>query len=279
MMLSMDQPEFVIDSTDGSNPIGKRVANQQQFRTGYRAKTHFTFCQERNELSVQWTHFPQIEVQKTRSGANLFGILYYPVDVIAGASGEATITDKFTCFLLDGLFKRKVVSNPCFSFALHAGVQYGYLSFKERVKYTIPAARDRDVGYTSRIRGIGPEIGVDYRFCFLGSWHFGGRVDNGWLVAETVASVKDASSNGSIASAHNDDYIKLIPTLDLQLGLGFTPKICGISLELEVGYELIAFLRGSERIYFVDTFNEGSSFNEKLTLSMHGPYAHVGVSF
>ncbi|NGX55113.1 MAG: hypothetical protein KR126chlam2_00739, partial [Chlamydiae bacterium] len=37
--------------------------------------------------------------------------------------------------------------------------------------------------------------------------------------------------------------------------------------------------KGIENIYFVDTNNPGSSFNKERTLSMQGPYAHLGISF
>ena len=44
MLPSMDQPEFVIDSTSDAFPIGKRKANEQSFRSGYRATGDYHFC-------------------------------------------------------------------------------------------------------------------------------------------------------------------------------------------------------------------------------------------
>ncbi len=290
MMLSMDQPEYVIDATTVvaviGTPIGKRVANSQEYRTGYRAESHYTFCDGYNELSVQWTHFPKLEMKHSRSGAHLFGVLNFPNADIDDESGESSIRDKSTCYFIDALFKRKLTCCPSIYFSLHAGVQYGYLSFKENISYPV-TGQSRLIQSRSRIRGVGPEIGAEYRYIFLRDWHFGGRVDNGWLVSETTKSFRDVTSDGTmVAYANNDDYKKLIPTLDLRLGVGFSPivdlfnnRCCTFALDFEVGYEFIAFIHGVDRILFVEEFNGGSSFNEMQTLSLHGPYVHIGVVF
>ena len=287
MMLSLDQPEFVIDSTSGTNPIGKRKANEQGYRTGYRAEGHYSFCEGVNDVALRWTHFPKLVMQQKRSGSELFGILNHPVDPIAGVAGEARIRDKFVCYFFDGLFKRKVICTPSFSFTLLGGVQYGYLSFKEKVTYDIADARFIEA--RSLIKGVGPEIGAEYFYRFLKSWYFGGCVNNGWLVSKTSQSYQDVENDGTIhARTSNGTYRRFVPTLDMRLGIGFSPlgdlkssgyKPSCFSVDIEVGYEMIAFFHGSDRIYFVDKFNRGSSFNEKQTFSLHGPYVHLGVVF
>ena len=294
MLASMEQPEFVIDSAVGSIADGPRVANDQSWHSGYRAEVVWGFCDCLNELSVRWTRFPGFTEKKKVVGQNQFPILNHPRDAIENEPGTAEIGDHYSFYFLDALFSREVISCPRLSVAVQVGAQYSYLSLREDVFYNDDFEAGgivRFIEIRSRLKGIGPELGLQgqYRFCdFLA---LTGRINNGWLVSNFDSSFEDISipaawgTNGIVAQVKNSDYWRVIPTLDLRFGLNYSalscpcPWINRLKLEIEAGYEIITFFKGIDRIYFMDRKAYGVSIDELITFTMHGPYVHLGVIF
>ena len=293
MLSSMEQPEFVIDSASNAQPIGERVANDQSWHTGYRAEVLWGFCDCLNELSVRWTRFPGFTEKKKDSGQNLFAILNHPRNSIIAEPGVAVIGDHYSFYFLDALFSREVITSPRFSVAVQVGAQYGYLSLRENVLYNDEEAQAgvvRSIEARSRLKGVGPEVGLQGHYRFWNCLAVTGRINNGWLVSNFAASYEDISTPpvggvSIMAQVKNGDYWRVIPTLDVRFGLNFSgfcipcPWIGRLNLEIEGGYEIISFFKGIERIYFMDRIIYGLSTDELITFTMHGPYVHLGVVF
>ena len=290
MLSSANQPYYAFSSSDYFSILGKRVANDQSWHYGYRIEAGYTFCDCLNDITLRWTRFPNFSERDTVQGSPyIISILNAADDSNFGQTGEATIRDEYGSYLLDLLFSRKVINCRPFMLSLQGGFQYGYLSFKEEITYPTSSSRTLFIESRSRMKGVGPEFGVEVSYGFWSCFDFRGRVNSSWLVGELTKHIQDINSGTGIRTkVDNDRYWRLFPTTDVRFGLGFSGSGinlrnlgCGrcLKIDLEIGYELIAFHKAMERILFMDDVNEGSSFNEELTFTLNGPYIHAGIQF
>lgn len=288
MQLSAGQPEYVINSSQENDAIGERVPTGQNWYSGYRAQGIYGLPAGLGELSVRGTYFPSMVVKDTTSGDNLMGILNHPFGIVKGEQGTARIEDKYNIFFLDLLIHQKVIERPCYSLSLDGGVQFARLGFQENVTY--PFGPDfYHIEARSRTKGVGLEIGGEYTYALCRCVHFLGGLHSSALISLMNKSYEDVDTNGvTYASVENDKYWRFAAYVDLRLGLRYSLPISlkrsgwrlnSVLLNGELGYEMISFFGGVERIYFVNGSNAGSSFNEKRTLTLQGPYLQLGVSF
>lgn len=286
MSHSIDNPYFVINnSTVTALPVGTRQANNQNWKSGYRVEGIWAFCDRPNDLRVRWTHFPTFHDTRSISDAILFGTLNDPNTVTEG-SGTASINDRYNVWTLDVLLGQKAIYCGPFALDLQAGLQYANVSWRETVDY--PFALGGDVLARSKIWGIGPEIGMDFSYALFNCFEFTGRASAGLLVSK-----RDVSwANGSSAiDVNNSKYWGVMPTTNLRFGLAYHyPLNCGscgnwfaclgnLDLDIEIGYEVMTYYKGVDRIRFVNNVSQGVSFDELMDLTLHGPYLHLGVAF
>ena len=290
MLSSMDEPFYAFSSSSSSNARGKRAANDQGWHFGYRIEAGYGFCDCLHDITLRWTRFPNFSESDTTQGSPyIISILNAADDSNFGETGEATIRDEYSPFLVDLLFTRKVID--CFPFALsvQGGFQYGYLSFKEEVTYPSSSNRTLFIESRSRMKGVGPEFGLDVNYGFWSCFEFRGRVNSSWLVGEITKHYQDINSvTGIRTKVDNDRYWRLFPTTDVRVGFAYSRPVLNLSsfgccrylnIDLEIGYELIAFHKAIDRLLFMDDASEGQSFAEELTLTMNGPYLHAGIRF
>ncbi|NGX53321.1 MAG: hypothetical protein K1000chlam4_00030 [Chlamydiae bacterium] len=290
MQLSASQPAYVINSSAGSATVitGDRIATSQNWHSGYRATGVYSIQDGLGELFVRWTAFPRMGEKNSESGTGLFGVLNHPAGTVNEQSGTATITDKYNLQFIDLLLKQKVIRRPCYSLSLNGGVQYARLDFEENIFYP-HTTNSYLIESRSRIKGVGPEIGADYLYGFSNCFTFVSSIYGGGLLSMMNKSFEQVNTAGSIiAQVENDKYWTFVVSMDLRLGLRYSLPInvkqfrWGLdcwNLDVEVGYEILSFFNGMERIYFVSNNSSGSSFNERRTLTMQGPYLHLGASF
>ncbi len=282
MQPSIDQPEFVIDSISTVLPDGERAHNAQGYHFGYRAEGGFRLCDSLTELGIRWTYFPSFSENREVTGADLFPVLNFPEPTLDDENGTATISTRFSVRFLNGFLRQKIVDSRCYSFSLLGGIQYGYLKLREKVEYPDNGnSTVRNIDSFSRTQGLGPAIGVESHYHFLGCLQFVADITSGWLIADIDKNYREtrASTSATLVNVTDDKYWRLIPTIDLRMGLNYLRSIFCLQLDLGVGYEVIVAWKAIENIYFVDSNNRGSSFNKERTLSMQGPYAHLGISF
>ncbi len=290
MQLSASQPEYVINSSAGSATVivGDRIATSQNWHSGYRATGVYSIQDGLGEIFARWTAFPRMEEKDSESGTGLFGVLNHPAGNVNQQSGTATIRDEYELQCIDLLLKQKVIRRPCYSLSLNGGVQYVHLDFDENIFYP-HSSNSYKIEYRSKIKGVGPEIGADYLYGFSKCFTFVGSLYGGGLLSLMNKSFEQVTTAGSLtAQVENDKYWTFVASMDLRMGFRYSLPIrmkqygwrlnCW-HLDIEAGYEILSFFNAMERIYFVGNNSSGSSFNERRTLTMQGPYLHLGASF
>lgn len=285
MLSAYDQPYFVIDSRDppGESPVGERKANEQDWQSGYRIEALYAFCNGMNDVRLRWTHFPSFSEEKGVTGAHLFGVFIPPDEARTNFSGTVRLTDTFDFYFFDLLFGQSILSCGPFDLEFLGGLQYGYLDLREKMTYL-----DYVLTSHSQLWGIGPEIGYEFSYGLTQCFTLTGRGNVTLLISEREASFQDSDTELAVCNA---SYWTMIPTTDLRFGVHFVREFdlgclpvfncfCGcINLDFEIGYEVISYFNGVERIFFVDDVTEGSSMDELMNFTLHGPYFHLGFTF
>jgi hypothetical protein len=196
---------------------------------------------------------------------------------------SAALSHKIKLGYLDVLFRQKVLDRCRFHLALQGGVQFAHIDFKEKLTLS---ASPHLVNTHSELWGIGPEIGAEFSYCLSDCFSIVGKTQVTILASKRRASFMEATEpiiNAYPYDTKNEPYWRSIPGSDLRFGLSYETPVnrClgNCTLNLELGYEFIVYYNGVERICYVDDGAENTSFNEMMTLTLHGPYVHLGVKY
>jgi hypothetical protein len=293
MRSSIDQPYFVINSTNALVPTGSREANNQGWHKGYRVEGIYRLPCVMTDLRARWTHIPHFTDKNTISGTFIDAVFGLPEPQTAGVLGQAQIRQDFNFFYLD-LIAGQILFDYCnFLFIFQAGVQYGYASFNEEVLFsTLSPAQLRILQNACTVSGWGPELGIDFSYQIWRCLRIVGRGSTALLVSKRKTTFFD---NGTLpdASIRNTTYTFLIPTANLRLGINLRNPcdfrrwfncsplayLACLDIEIEAGYEVMLFHRALDRMFFVDDLSIGVSTDELMDLSFHGPYVRLGIYF
>lgn len=281
MLPAYDQPYYIIPSSDTNDPVGPRIANEQNWHSGYRIEAIYAFCERPNDVRLRWTHFPTFSDRDTTAGQELFAVLNAPESNIEGLAGTYDFRDTFDVHTLELLFTQRLPAYCGFQLDLFGGVQYGYLDLRERGLFVNPT-NVQDLVIHSQRWGIGPEVGYQFAYCFTECFALTGRGHVALLISERESSFSDIGNNSVDAVAKNTSYWDLMPATNLRFGLTYrsTTGWCWMSyFDLEVGYELSTFHNGLDRLFFTDNSEDGLSTDQLMNFTLHGPYVHVGVTF
>jgi hypothetical protein len=296
---SIDQPYYVVSSSSNVVLNGKRYGNHQSWHKGYRVEALYRFSNCLTDARVRWTHIPRFSDHNKVSGSNLFGVFSLAEEPIAGAKGDAILSDHFNVFALDFLLSQTLFNFRNFRFAFQGGVEYGYARLFEEVIFSTTeiGPHPRIVQVRSKTSGAGPMLGVDFSFKILRWLSITGRGSGAFLAAKRGSTFFDNGSTigpGRLATnVTNSPYWFVIPTSNLRLGLAVcTPcdfrrwfdcspvaALGCLKIDLEVGYEFLSFYRAFDRMFFSDDTVPGSSVDELMDCAFHGPYLHLGLTF
>ncbi len=283
MLNSIDQPYFMLESN--ATYVGENKANDQSWHSGYRIEGNYQFCNCENDFRVRWTHFPEFEDSKSISGFTKGKPIFVPPNTVGNLFTSSTLSQKTKLYYLDVLLGQKALDRCRFHLTLQGGFQYAYIDFREKLTLSIKPFL---LNTHSELWGVGPEIGAEFDYCLSDCLSIVGRAQATMLASRRKASLNDeASSNGY--DVKNEPYWRFIPANDLRFGLSYEKPNCfgncfgrcfgNYTFDIELGYEFIVYYNGVERLFYVDDVAEGSSFNEMMNLTLHGPYVHLGVKF
>ncbi|NGX60546.1 MAG: hypothetical protein K940chlam9_00006 [Chlamydiae bacterium] len=293
-MSAIDQPYYAIlnkvdDLPRADDFDGPRIANDQGWHSGYRLEAAYYLPNCFDHLRVRWTHFNNFSDSDHFASDDYWSILTHPdLGGVSGKIGIGIIKDEFEFYTLEILFGRSVYYCQGLNLTLEGGLQYSKVDLKESVFYSFPSNREYFIKNHSEMRGVGPELAFSFDYNINRCFSVVGRATGAYLISkkETKAFHNQFISESllDVQNARDEDYYIGMPTLDARAGLAFDWSFdgcgCGcIDLSFEVGYEFMHVHKGVNRIYFVDDFAEGQSFNEYMDFTLHGPYIRVGVGF
>ncbi|MFZ0566086.1 MAG: Lpg1974 family pore-forming outer membrane protein [Chlamydiales bacterium] len=284
MLPAIEQPYFVINRVQ----VGlvefqeERIRNHQDWQSGYRVDgiCFFNCCQ--NSFQIRWTHFPTFTESKQVRGNMLVPVITIPAASFPDLFREVSISDSFDFYYSDILFGQNLLNNPIFSLDLLLGIQYDYLKLKEEVNYVANSGEIVCDFFSSRIKGIGIEVGSELAFrlsdCFL--FHakgYGSLLACKRIVSSERLIFEDGTLTG-LGNLKNEDLWAVLPIANLRAGFIFSCK--PLHMIFGGGYEMIFLTHAIDR-YFVtspDPAQEGS-IDQLMNFSLHGPYIRLGFCY
>jgi hypothetical protein len=189
-------------------------------------------------------------------------------------------------------------------------VQESFLLFNNGDSTTLTLAVEvEDILHRkSRFEGWGPRIGFDLNYQLCGGFGFVGSVATSLLVGHVNNEVNEHligsgtfedsenivgfdvnlntinfqnsffNSVDDIITIHHPEETRVVPNIDLKLGVDYTYQFCNCShtrLTVEAGYEVSHFFNAIDKFEINDVSNQGKT----LDVSFDGPYVSVQVAF
>jgi hypothetical protein len=281
-------------------PNGTRYNNDPDFDLGYRFEIAYGLCDGIHEGDFRFTHF-NTENTDSVNGGFLFDTLGYPGNGAQDPednfySGRTKYTERFLYNAFDLTFNRMLLDCcPEYLFFI-VGLHYAYIKVEEKLN-SLGTSLDgtttlhivNRLSSNSRFWGIGPQLGIDYRyilpnlcFCPMGDWSLIADARASLLASRTKTdfhynSRKTAGSFG--VNLQNQPLWRITPCLDVKLGLNYDTCFFCKSFNFEAGYEFLWYSDAIDHITQYDVAFVGDSFDNFSNLSLQGPYIAIGVAF
>ena len=132
----------------------------------------------------------------------------------------------------------------------------------------------------SDFQGIGPRAGMDGMVRLGGGFSAVGTVGASLLVGDFDQSFKFDQVENASGTVTADttvfkisDQTRVVPEMDMRLGLNYTRDYSSATVGLELGYEVVNYfdVKDNSLVSYVDTAGSDSDFG------MHGPYLRVQI--
>lgn len=241
-----------------------------------------------NDITALWTHLSN--KSDSASESHHFSSTD-PLDPRIDAT-DFSSTFKYDAVDLD--LGQRVNFGDYFNFRMFAGLRGADVkqTFSKTLTATItisPLTGFATLDQSSEFKGIGPQMGIEGRYCI--GYGFGidagttlsalvGRVDNSASTATFTLPTTTSSSNSISVDKKN----RVVPALDMNLGVDYTFNFNNCSrssLVIQAGYKVIHYWDVNDRLIS----NTTASFDPALTgvntagsVSFDGPYLGLKVN-
>ncbi len=241
-----------------------------------------------NDVSVNWTHLGETSDSETT-----------PTLFIPGGREDddfdlhAHNNVKFKLDSVDLDVGQRVNLGNNFLMRLFAGVRFADLQEKKNTDYhadgvdigpvdTVHVILDQD----SEFKGVGPQVGVDGRYCIGSGFGVDANITGSLLVGRTdsnsdilVTALRLRASQQVVFAADlpidQKRKNRVVPALDASLGLDYTYNFNNCyrsSLVIQAGYKAIHY-------FDANTLHISDGPNGASNIGFDGPYAGVKVNF
>lgn len=297
---NVDDTHYVISSFDNTfmgslYPNGERHQNIASFTPGFRLEGFYDIDPGTSCLDMRFTFFNARSTDSV-SGGFLFDTNGFPgfgaqdSPVYAGMAGSnisynfyaGDITyDRALCFFCDDL---KFI----------VGLHGAYIKFKEHTNSSgtflnndVETPLLNNLYSNSEFYGIGPQIGLDYRFlasnipCLSGILAFTVKARGALLGGNTrsdLSYITLRTGPGGVRVS-NGDLWRVIPTANTGFGINYTFDCGCCEATLELGYEFMWYGNCINQIRGVDVAFAGDTIDVFNSFTLHGPYLSVRVIF
>jgi len=286
---SFEQPYYAISSTTFSTVNGPRENNVPDFHSAFRAEGVYNFCNSMNDVVVRFTYLNGSDKDR-EDGTYLFDTQGFPgngVQIGQPITGSITSDLRFKYYAGDVVFGQSIFDNCIFDLSLFGGVHVAYIEFRENIfTFERTILFTNELTQKSELRGIGPEIGIDFQYlfsnCCIGKVSLVGSARGALLINETQAEFQFTTGSpvgGSTREIKNKDNWKALPVFELGFGLNFEYAFKCFITNIEIGYEAINYRNAINTMTFFDDTYPGNSSDNYSDLSFHGPYAALKFVF
>ncbi len=264
------------------------------YHLGYNVNAAYRIACTGNDISVNWTHLG--ETSDSETSPTIHDLALTGPARTLNVDGTSKVKFKLDSVDLD--VGQRVNLGDNFLMRLFAGVRFVDLQQKKDSDYV--AAETRTGGSApfrntfvnlfqdSEFRGVGPQVGLDGRYCLGGGFGVDANLTGSLLVGRVDPSARIGAVQATRSqTTQTTDFVldvpldskrinRVVPALDANLGLDYTYNFNNCyrsSLVIQAGYKAINYFDVTHHILSNIGPNNASS------VGFDGPYAGVKVNF
>ncbi len=275
----VDETYFVRAGNLATNEAS-RIANDLTWRPAYRLALFYSFCNSTVEIRGTYLDVKHTKHLSTSVASDFLS----PTQGIptpfffTSATASSAIETRF--WEVEALFGQCL--NGCWG--IHYGLEFADISFRERISFA------RTVSFASttlfnkdHFWGVGPELALDLNYCLWSlPLYLTGNFRTALLASQSRSSFDQTLNGSPYFNANNDKIWRLVPLIDLRLGLASEWNCFCVTTHLEVGYEFYHIHQAIHKVAYHDVHDSVDfSGSEDLygNFSFHGPYLLLGLRF
>ncbi len=293
---------FAIDNGFGvaTSITGERKAVEfDTFHSGYRVAAAFTFCDNECDryASVTWTSLKAHETRHlsdTAVGRSIVPTDLPPSVIAPDEAGFpfASGSHHFSYYALDGVVGQKILCDCCMDIDLFVGLHYAHFITKEHDVFLTGAGISSAIlREQNNFWGIGPELGINAVAPIWCGFSLVGNISSAFIAGRPSSSLDVAGAVATRYDLHNDRKWRLVPYLDLRLGLNYDfclpcnfDCLCscfpsGFRGSIAAGYEALTYFNALGSIVSLNNDTPSATIDDYRNVTMHGPFVAVALSF
>lgn len=153
----------------------------------------------------------------------------------------------------------------------HLGV--AYLDVKENRTVTLnnfagDVGRVETFGESSRFHGVGPDIGIDLKYCFCGGFSLVGNLDYSALVGKNKGNANHRSTSVNWSNSRANHIVSHIQS---EIGLAYNFAFCGCDRgDLVLGYRVTKM---------IDALSRFDNIIDYHNANLQGPFLRLNFGF
>lgn len=291
MMPTLDDTFFVIDSSSSTTfPSGTRKNGNFNFHSGFRVGAEYAVCEDNRSLQAFYTRLSADQKHKV-SGDFLWATQGKPdlTSSFENYAGSASSNLHLLYQRLDLNLSQQFVNAKGIYLYLQPGVELAYLRLNEHYRYHIEGTTTTgSVHQKSKVEGVGPQLGLsmDYNI-YQGSYNptvshaltFNGLCSGSLLMSYSKAKGNQVLSDATILNVHDAKSWRMVPALHARVGLDYIVMGSSVGFSLGVAYEFNTYIRGFNRVLFVDDVADAQSFSNYNNFDVQGLSVTASLSF
>lgn len=266
----------LVDSRNDLIPQGN-VANLD-WRTDSGFRLGFVWRPQGRLTDIAFTYTYAYSQDDSTIGAPAGGVIY-PVPTRPGLIDTATSATAFSSIninVFDVDFGRRFQLDEAFDGRVFVGSRSAYIGQVFEAGYNGFDAAQASVRQRLTMEAGGLSLGGEGLWRLGGSWSAFGRVRGSVLVADYCLHHRETNFAGNVLLTDvNDNFTKVVPTVDLATGLTWTRR----NYHFSVGYEISHWFNQVESISFLDDFSEGKRTRKVSDLSIEAVTFRFGLNF
>jgi hypothetical protein len=266
----------VVDPRNNLVPEGSAAGLEWQTNSGLRVGFTWRPNGGLNDISFTYTYvYSNDDGGVTRPvGGVVYPLLTRPglIDEVQTATAFSSLN--YNVFDID--VGRRIIIDECFNARVFAGSRIADIGQVFEASYDGIDANQAQSRFRSTMSGGGLTFGGEARWLLGNSLSAYGRGRGSLIVADYHTCVRETDFAGNVLLTDaSDSFVKVVPVLDLGVGLSYRRRNWHASL----GYELTQWFNQSESITFLDDFAEGKRFRRMTDLSLEAITFQVGVEY
>ncbi len=272
-------------------PLGdlQNLTVDPSYDWGVYAQVGYLFPCTGNDLTLGYTHLNINDISSSNPGSTETAfVTVLPLATLLNDNQFASVEGKSESALnVVDLEAGQRFTTGVYDMRMFAGLRYANISaslktFAYNASFPVSGTQD----FNSQVKGIGPRMGVDARYCLSSGFGLDANLNTSLLVGKIDSHYNATGASGTVSTvtfiSKNNSSTRIIPVLEAKLGGDYTYIVnprCKSALVFEAGYQITNYFNAVDNTAVIDprTATDFLSNGNTNKLAFDGLY--LGVKY